>query len=166
MAIFWLTAAGILGLDRVVKLLALAGLTTGSRTVVLPGVLEWRLTWNQGMALGLLSGEGVATVVLPVAVVAVGWWFLRRYRPTPFTRTATALIIGGFAGNLLDRLTLGAVLDMVYFPWMPWYICNFADIAICFGVALLAISLLARPKDWQLKSEAKAHEQDHPDRAV
>ena len=164
--VFWLTAAAVFVIDRAVKMIALANLAMGEQVVIWPGVLEWRLTYNQGMALGLLSGYTLVNLVLPVAVVVLGWVVFRRYRATGFTTVATALVAGGFFGNLFDRFSMGFVTDMVYFPWMPWYICNLADIAICFGVGLLAVSLLFRPRDWQLKTEAKAHESDHPDRAA
>ena len=38
---------------------------------------------------------------------------------------------------------------MIYFPFLPWFVCNVADIAISAGVAMLAASLLLRPGDWQ-----------------
>ena len=156
MAAFWITVVGVFALDRAVKVAALNWLTLGQRVVLWPGVLEWRLTRNHGMALGFLSGNTLAIIVLPILVVALGWLTLRRYQTTPFTRTAAALLLGGFLGNLLDRLHFGYVLDMIYFPWMPWYICNLADIAICAGVLLLAISLLWRPGDWRPRMEEKA----------
>ena len=68
---------------------------------------------------------------------------------TPFTQTACGLVLGGFLGNFLERLWHGWVLDMIYFPFLPWFVCNVADIAICTGVALLAASLLFRPQDWK-----------------
>lgn len=58
-------------------------------------------------------------------------------------------MLGGFLGNFLERLWHGWVLDMIYFPFLPWFVCNVADIAICAGVALLAGSLLFRPQDWK-----------------
>ncbi len=161
----WLAALGVFLLDRLAKGLAVGGLAVGSTVPVLPGVLEWRLTHNAGVALGLLSGNTVAVLVLPIALVLLGWAIFRRFRTTPFTRFAMALAAGGFAGNLLDRILQGYVVDMIYFPWMPWYICNPADIAICLGVALLAVSLIWRPQDWMRKSEAKTRETDRTDRA-
>jgi len=166
MAIFWITALSVFLLDRVTKLLALRHLIFGQSVTVLDGVLEWRLTHNQGMALGLLSGNAVAIIVLPVLVVAAGWLVMRQYRATRYTRLAAALIVGGFLGNLADRIIMGYVLDMIYFPWMPWYICNPADIAICAGVAMLVISLLFRPQDWRRKREGRAHEADDLNRSA
>ena len=88
-------------------------------------------------------------MLLPLAVIALGWLLLRRYRLTPFTQTACGLVLGGFLGNFLERLWHGWVLDMIYFPFLPWFVCNVADIAICAGVALMAASLLFRPQDWK-----------------
>ena len=101
------------------------------------------------MALGLFAGNRAAGMLLPLAVILCGWLLLRRYRLTPFTQTACGLVLGGFLGNFLERLWHGWVLDMIYFPFLPWFVCNVADIAICAGVALLAGSLLFRPQDWK-----------------
>ena len=166
MALYWAVAALAFIADRLTKLLAEASLTVGARVVLWPSVLELRLTHNTGIALGLFSGMPVLITVLPVLAMAGGWLVLRRYRFTTFTRVATALLTGGFLGNLVDRVLTGHVPDMVFFPWMPWYICNAADIAITLGVALLAVSLLCRPGDWMLKTEGKPNGADLPDRAA
>ena len=163
MAAFWLTAVAVLMVDRVAKLATLSAFTLGEHIAFWPGVLEWRVIRNEGMALGLLSGQYIASLVLPVLVVLVGWLIMRRYCQTLYTRVAAGLVVGGFLGNLLDRLLMGFVLDMIYFPWMPWYVCNLADIAICFGVALLAVSLLFRPRDWRLRAEVERREPNRVD---
>ncbi|MDD3213828.1 MAG: signal peptidase II [Eubacteriales bacterium] len=162
-ALFAAVTAAVFAVDRAAKILAIANLRFGEAVVVLPGLLEWQLTRNTGMALGIFAGHPALISVLPVAVVGIGWLALRRYHVTQYMRICTALILGGFLGNLVDRIAMGFVLDMVYFPWMPWYVCNPADIAICFGVAMLAVSLLARPQDWVLKKEATANETNRPD---
>ena len=136
-----------LALDAGTKWLA-SELLAG-RTVALGWLVELRLTRNDGMALGLFAGNRAAGMLLPLAVIVAGWLLLRRYCPTVFTRVAAGLIVGGFLGNFLERLWHGWVLDMIYFPFLPWFVCNVADIAICAGVALLAGSLLFRPQDWK-----------------
>ena len=136
-----------LALDAGTKWLA-SELLAG-RTVALGWLVELRLTRNDGIALGLFAGNRAAGMLLPLAVILCGWLLLRRYRLTPFTQTACGLVLGGFLGNFLERLWHGWVLDMIYFPFLPWFVCNVADIAICAGVALLAGSLLFRPQDWK-----------------
>ena len=149
--LFWAVAAATLALDVGSKLWAVRSLEQA--VTVLPGVLELRLSRNNGMALGLLSGNWLANLLLPLAVIVAGWLLMRRYRPTVFTRVAAGLIVGGFLGNFGERLLFGSVVDMLYFPWLPWFICNVADIAICFGVAMLVISTLLRPQDWRDRRE-------------
>lgn len=149
-----LTAAAALALDAASKWLSARLL--GSQTVAVGRFVSLTLTRNTGMALGILQGSRLAGILLPLAVVACGFWLMRRYRTTPFTQTACGLVLGGFLGNFLQRLFQGYVLDMLYFPWLPWFVCNVADIAICFGAALLCISLLARPQDWQEKTSEDA----------
>lgn len=139
--------AGTFALDALTKWLA-ARLLQG-RTVSLGVLLELRLTRNEGMALGLFAGSRWAGVLLPLAVIVCGWLLMRRYKTTAFTQIAYGLILGGFLGNFIERLWRGWVLDMLYFPFLPWFVCNMADIAICAGVTLLAFSLLRRPQDWK-----------------
>lgn len=145
-----LTALGALGLDLISKWLA-DGLL-GEETVRLGWLMELRLTQNTGMALGLFSENTAAGIVLPLAAILCGWLLMRRYHSTRFTAVASGMIVGGFIGNFAERLWHGYVLDMIYFPWLPWFVCNVADLFICFGVAALAFSLLLRPQDWQEKA--------------
>lgn len=146
MQIFFIAAAA-LALDAGTKWLASEWLA--GKTIRLGILLELRLTRNSGMALGLLSQNPIAGVLLPPAVILCGWLLMRRYRTTAFTRTIYGLILGGFLGNFLERLWHGYVVDMIFFPFLPWFVCNVADIVICAGVVLLALSLLFRPQDWK-----------------
>ena len=142
-------AACVFALDRVSKLLADALLEIGNPKVVIPYLLELSYCENHGIALGILSGNAIATLILPV--IAMLAWFLvfRNYRLTSFIAVASGLLLGGFVGNFWDRVLLGHVVDMLYFPFLPWFICNVADIAICAGVVMMAASLLFRPQDWR-----------------
>jgi len=148
----WLVALGALLLDALSKLLADRLLQ--EQVIKLGWLVELRLTHNTGMAFGMLSDSRWAGILLPLTVIVCGWLLMRRYRSTGFTQIASGLVLGGFAGNFIQRLMQGYVLDMLYFPWLPWFVCNAADICICFGVALLAFSLLLRPQDWEEKKDA------------
>lgn len=136
-----------LALDAASKWLASRYLA--DQTVRWLGLVELRLTRNTGMALGMFAQNRLAGFVLPLAVIVCGWLLMRRYCSTPFTRTAYGLVLGGFLGNFIERIWHGYVLDMIFFPWLPWFVCNVADIAISAGVVLLGISLLFRPQDWK-----------------
>lgn len=144
-----LVAAAVAAIDWLTKLLASSCLT--ETVTVIPHLLELRLIHNSGMALGFLAGNRFASLLLPVVVNIVAWYQLRRYEPTRYMRVVVGLVLGGFIGNFAERLISGAVTDMIYFPFLPWFICNVADIAICAGVVLLMASLLFRPQDWREK---------------
>lgn len=134
---------------------ALAAHYLGEDAVRLGNLVELRCMRNTGMALGIFAGHAWLGLLLPVLAMLCAVWLMRRYRLTGFTSTCWGLIVGGFAGNFLQRALYGSVLDMIFFPWLPWFVCNVADICICFGVALLAISLLTRPGDWEEKGRTK-----------
>ena len=153
MGMVWmgLMAAGTLFLDLLTKRLATLHLGNGD-VFAISGLLTLRLTHNDGIALGLMSGNKLALLVLPVVIVLCGWLMLRKYQPTLYVRMACGLILGGFLGNYIERLVQGYVVDMLYFPFLPWFVCNIADVAVCFGVVLLVFSLLFRPGDWREKN--------------
>lgn len=158
MLILSMVAGGVFAIDRAAKLLAAAMLPKQTTLIVIRGLLELRLIRNEGMALGLLSGNQTLILILPVLAVALGILVFRHYHMTGFTRVASGLILGGFLGNFVDRLLFGYVVDMLYFPFLPFFICNMADIAICAGVVMLAVSLLGRPQDWREKKRGSTEE--------
>ena len=147
--LFWGITLLTFALDAGSKLLSAAFLQ--EKTVSVAWLVELRLTNNTGMALGIFADNRMAGMLLPLLAIFCGWLMMRRYRITRFTSAACGMVMGGFIGNFAERLLRGAVLDMIYFPWLPWFVCNAADIFICFGVTLLAFSLLFRPDDWQEK---------------
>ena len=147
--LFGMVALAALGMDILTKLLAARFLQNGS--VRIGWLAELYLTKNTGMALGLFADSILAGILLPIVAIICGWMLMRHYCITKYTAISCGLIVGGFIGNFGERLLHGYVLDMIYFPWLPWFVCNTADICICFGVAALAFSLLFRAQDWQEK---------------
>lgn len=93
---------------------------------------------NTGVSFGRVTGNGDAVliaVVVLVAVLAVGLAVA-----PPRYRLALGILLGGAAGNLIDRVRHGAVLDFVDVPWWPTF--NVADVAIVVGVALVVWGVL------------------------
>ena len=148
--LFWMITLLALALDAGSKLLAERYLQ--EQAIRLGWLAELRLTQNTGMAFGLLADQALAGILLPLTAILCGFLLIRHYRITRFTAAACGLVLGGFIGNFAERLIFGYVRDMIFFPWLPWFVCNMADICICFGVGALAFSLLFRPQDWQEKA--------------
>ncbi|UGA41504.1 signal peptidase II [Bradyrhizobium quebecense] len=139
-------ALAMLALDQLTKLWALRSLETGA-TLELPGPIDLTLVFNRSNAFGLIPDYGalsrwaLASVGLAAAAALLGS-ILRRSTST-INAFGFALIGAGAAGNALDRLRLGAVVDLfdaskLRFVW----IFNVADVSIDLGIALVLLAAL------------------------
>jgi len=135
----------VLALDRITKELTLILL----RPRGYAEIFRWlRLTYveNTGMAFGLFHNANLFLLIVMVAVVIFiirSWKELTALRP-PLGLLGVSLILGGAAGNVYDRITLGFVVDMIDFR--VWPVFNVADSAICVGAALLVFAMLTSKK--------------------
>ena len=145
--IFWIVVVTVLILDRITK--ELAGGIPAEGIVLVPGVIGLRYAENVGMAFSLLSGYPRVLGVLSLALIAGGYVWLRKKEIAAFPLFGLALMAGGAAGNMLDRLIRGYVPDMIETLFMNFPVFNIADSCLTVGCVMLMISLLCRPKDWQ-----------------
>lgn len=110
------------------------------------------ITCNRGMSFGLFNDRGAFNAVVfslvAVAVVLLLIFWLSRVS-SPFLALAIGLIVGGAAGNVIDRLRFGAVVDFLYFHYGAWYwpAFNLADSAISVGVVAMLIDGLLLHKE-------------------
>ena len=144
---FCLTAAAVVAVDRVTKLLA-PGIPPGGIPLI-PGVLGLRYAENTWIAFSLLSGSPRLTGILSLALMAGAYFWLRKKRLADFPLAGLALMAGGAAGNLPDRLIRGYVPDMIETLFVRFPIFNAADACLTVGCVMVMISLLFRPKDWE-----------------
>src|SRR5215208_2872550 len=128
-------------LDQAIKSVVEGSMRIGESIPLIPGFLSLTYIKNDGGAFGILGGSQL--VLLVGSTVAVVLWMLLSGRPSKATMLGCGLILGGAAGNLLDRLSSGEVTDYIHFSF--WYIFNAADAAIVVGVGLLLLSAL-RPE--------------------
>jgi signal peptidase II len=121
----------------------------GESTSLIPDVLRLTHIENAGGAFGILDGRGGLLLLGSVIGVAFVLWMLLQGPPDRVTTLGCGLILGGAAGNLLDRLTEGVVtdyLDLEFWPLEAWPVFNAADAAIVFGVLVLLLAALRREK--------------------
>ena len=91
-------------------------------------------------ALGGVLGSWYKLVVALVIVLAVAWLLVRKVVRHPVGILACCLILSGGIGNILDRLRLGYVVDMLHFQFWPSYpTFNVADMCIVSGAVLGAV---------------------------
>jgi signal peptidase II len=146
-------AAAVFVLDRVTKWLIVSRFSFFETYNVIPGFFDIVRSQNRGVAFGIFndSTSEWRTVLLVVAslaavvVVSIMLWNARKL--DRLSLWGLALILGGAAGNVFDRIVSGHVTDFLlfYIREYQWPAFNMADSAIVVGSGLLMLSLL-RPR--------------------
>jgi signal peptidase II len=131
-------ALAVFVLDQGLKAIVQGAMSPGESIPVIPGFLSITYIRNSGGAFGLLGGSQVLLLIGSAVAVGVVLWMIIAGQRSRLATLACGLILGGAAGNLLDRLTTGEVTDYVHFSF--WYVFNAADAAITIGVATLLLS--------------------------
>lgn len=142
----------VIVLDQWTKWLVEVHLPHHSTHPVVPGFLNLTHVRNTGVAFGLFASDGaqtswVLTVLGLVALTAVAVYFWFTPARDRFLLVSLALVVGGAIGNLIDRVSSGAVTDFIdiYVGSSHWPSFNVADSAISVGIVLMAIDSL-RPQ--------------------
>lgn len=138
-----LLAIGVTLLDQAIKFLIRCDFLLYESLPVIPGFFDLRYIQNTGAAWGIFSGGHYWLAALSVVVLTL----LVLFRHLFFSggridRIAFGLMMGGIAGNFIDRVRLNYVVDFLDFHWglhhFPAF--NVADAAICSGVGLYMLS--------------------------
>jgi signal peptidase II len=141
--IFFVVAAGIIAFDQWTKWLVIQ--TVPLNTAWLPESLEWLSPYarlfhiqNRGASFGMFQDGNTFFIILTTVIVAgIVFYVSRMEHPSNWMWVAAGMYLGGAVGNLIDRLTIGAVTDFVSVG--KFYIFNVADASINISVVLLVI---------------------------
>lgn len=134
-----LAAAGIVVLDQLVKRWTVVRLALGESADFIPHLLNLRYVRNFGAAWSSFSGARWLLVgVTTLGMLALAWLLVKVVRHPLGVWSLTA-IIGGGVGNLIDRVRLGYVVDMIECAFMDFPVFNVAD---CFVVCGTAVALV------------------------
>ncbi len=140
-------AATIILLDQLTKYLVVARMTPGVPVPVIDGWLQLRLVRNPGAAFSLSTGTTWLFTIISTVVVVWIVRLSRRITRLPWA-IALGLLLGGAAGNLIDRLTRapgfgqGHVVDFIEylkFPVISFPIFNVADCCVVIGACFIAL---------------------------
>lgn len=154
---------GALAADQVSKYAVEKYFPPDSSRELIPGLLRLVHTSNPGVAFGLFAESHTPylaplLILFSVAVILLLVWLLVSGHAGDWLgECGLALILGGAAGNVLDRLLRRSVTDFIdfYIGSHHWYTFNLADSAIVIGAALVVLELL---RDWR---HASAVPTDH-----
>jgi signal peptidase II len=145
----WLPAVIVL-LDQVSKAIVRRTLPLHESVSVIPGVMDFTHIRNTGAAFGFLNGVDfpfktiVIAIVATAALIGVALYAAGLAHHQTLARVGLALIIGGAAGNLIDRVIAGSVVDFVDVYWRSYHFWafNVADSAISIGVAIMILDMI------------------------
>ncbi len=135
--------------DQITKEVIRGRFALGESVSVWEGFFNLTYVRNTGAAWGMLGGQNAWLTVLSVVMLVVMVVFRRSILNDTWPhRLALGLMIGGIAGNLLDRVRLGFVTDFLDFYWKNshWPSFNIADAAICSGVAIYILTTFRPPR--------------------
>ena len=155
--IYVIFVAVIVGLDQLTKYLVVASIPLGGHVPFLPGILELTYVRNDGAAFSSFAGMQwlFALIFLAFTGAVLYEYFKKPMGFTKFERWCIAAVYGGGLGNMIDRLRLGYVVDMLNTQFMNFPVFNVADCFITCGCIALLISLaLCNKSFW--KDEKKA----------
>ena len=140
MALFALIVAAV---DQITKYLVVANIPLYADVPFLPGIVELTYVQNAGAAFSMLEGmRWLFFVIFIVLTVLILVEYFKR--PMPFTkleRWCIAAIYGGGLGNMIDRVRLGYVVDMIKTEFIEFPVFNVADCFITCGCILLIAHL-------------------------
>jgi signal peptidase II len=146
-------ALAVLALDQITKQLMVTWFPLHETKPLISGFFNLVHVRNKGMAFGIMNRPGAdwgSLLLIGATLGAVAlllFWFYKLKAEDMGMAYPLSLILGGAAGNLLDRARLGEVIDFLDFHIGPyhWPAFNVADSAITVGTIWLALSLLFRP---------------------
>lgn len=129
----------IVAVDQLTKYLTVTYIPLGGAVPAIPWLFQLTYLQNDGMAFSMLRGGRWIFLILTVAALILMVLAVRKKWVThPVGLWALAAIGGGAIGNLIDRLWLGYVIDMIEVTFMEFAVFNVADcFVVCGAIALV-----------------------------
>ncbi len=144
---YWVVIILTVVLDQVSKMWIVNNFELFQSKVIIPDFFNLTYVTNTGAAFSLLADVDspwrhyffLVVGIVALIILSVIWY--RQRKASAYYTVSLALIAGGAAGNLIDRVRFGAVVDFIdiYISSYHWPAFNVADSAICIGVAMYLV---------------------------
>ena len=129
--------------DQIVKIIISSTMSVGETIPVIKDIFHFTYIRNEGAAFGMLSEHRwVFMIISSVAIVAMCIYLFKFCKERMLTRIGIALVIGGGIGNMIDRIFLGYVVDMIECRFIDFYVFNVADSCVCVGAGIVFLGVL------------------------
>jgi len=129
--------------DQLTKQLVISYIGPYDTISVIPHVLDFVYVKNTGAAFSIFAGKTWFLALISLFVCIGLIYYLIRYKPEhKLFISSIALVLGGAAGNLIDRAFRGSVVDFIEVIFIEFPVFNVADIAITVGAVLLMVYVI------------------------
>ena len=147
---FALFVGAIVAADQFTKSLTVANIALFEDIPFIPGLLQLTYVQNTGAAFSSFEGQQwlFALIFAIFTLMILREFFKKSMGFTTFEWWCIAAIYGGGLGNMIDRVRLGYVVDMIETTFMEFPVFNVADCFITCGCILMMIHLLLFNKDF------------------
>jgi len=147
-----LLAAGIVAADQITKYLTVANIPLYTSVEAIPGLFHLTYVQNTGAAFSSFEGmQWLFALIFLAFTVGIVWEFTKKSMGlTKLEHWLIVAIYAGGLGNMIDRLRLGYVVDMIAVDFIQFPVFNVADCFITCGcIALMAHLLLVNKAFWK-----------------
>lgn len=133
----------VVGVDQGLKNFIANNYALGEVHQLIPGILSFNYLQNEGAAWNILPGQMWLFYIISIIAILVCLYYLLRYpNQGKLFYIGISLVLGGIIGNLIDRIHLKYVIDMIQVDFIHFNIFNVADSAITVGIILVFIYLI------------------------
>ena len=149
---YLLFTGAIVAADQITKYLTVANIALWADVPFIPGLLQLTYVQNTGAAFSSFEGhQWLFALVFLVFTVMVFYEYSKKSMPfTTLERWCIFAIYGGGLGNMIDRIRLGYVVDMIETTFIEFPVFNVADCFITCGcIALMAHLILFNKEFWK-----------------
>ena len=145
-----LCVLGVTAADQLTKYLVVQNIPLYADIPAIPRLFHLTYVQNTGAAFSMLQGaQWLFALIFVVFTVAIIWDFAKKSLPfTKFERWLIVCIYAGGLGNMIDRLRLGYVVDMIALDFINFPVFNVADCFITCGCILLLLHLVLFNKEF------------------
>lgn len=142
--ILWLILALLtVGGDQLTKYLVVTNIGGSDTVTAIPGVIDFVYVQNTGAAFSILSNSiELLSVISSIFCIGVVAYMITQRPKHKLLITSLGLLFGGAAGNVIDRIFRGYVVDFIETTFIRFPVFNVADVAITIGAILLVIYFL------------------------
>ena len=155
-ALYAVFAALIVIADQFTKYLTVANIALGQKVPFIPGLLQFTYIQNTGAAFSSFEGQQwLFALIFVIFTLVIFWEYKTKKMPfLPFERWCIAAVYGGGLGNMIDRVRMGYVVDMIETVFVEFPVFNVADCFITCGCIAMMVSLFLFNKEFW-KNEKK-----------